>query len=65
MPHKKISIEMYSRTMDILNERKYLEYETSSYSKKNKECQHNLHYWRREPYLAFGPSAHGYNVGKR
>jgi len=51
--------------MDILNEKKYLQYETSSYSKKNKECQHNLHYWRREPYLAFGPSAHGYNVGKR
>ena len=52
---------MYSYTMDILNQGEYLQYETSSYSKKNKKCQHNLHYWRREPYLAFGPSGHGYN----
>tara|TARA_B110000438_G_scaffold288007_1_gene320930 strand:- start:649 stop:1044 length:396 start_codon:yes stop_codon:yes gene_type:complete len=25
------------------------------------ECKHNLHYWRLDKYLAFGPSAHGFN----
>ena len=29
------------------------------------ECKHNLHYWNLEPYLAFGPSAHGYDGYKR
>ena len=29
------------------------------------ECRHNLHYWNLEPYLAFGPSAHGYDGYKR
>ena len=65
MPHEKINIEMYSHTMDILNQEKYLQYEISNYSKKNKECQHNLHYWKRDPYIAFGPSAHGFYNKKR
>ena len=26
---------------------------------------HNLHYWNLDPYLAFGPSAHGYDGQKR
>ena len=53
------------KLMDLLNEGDFSQYETSSYSKKNNQCQHNLHYWRRDPYLAFGPSGHGYNNGKR
>ena len=65
MPHEKISIEMYSYTMDILNQGEYLQYETSHYSKKHRQCQHNLHYWRLEPYLAFGPGAHGFDGEKR
>ena len=65
MPHEKIDIEMYSYAMDKLNSSNYQQYEISNYSKKNKQCKHNLHYWRREPYLAFGPSGHGYNNNKR
>ena len=65
MPHEKTEIRMYSYTMDVLNQDNYLQYEISSYSKENKKCNHNLHYWRREPYLAFGPSAHGFNNEKR
>ena len=29
------------------------------------ECQHNLHYWNLDPYLAFGPSAHGFDGKSR
>ena len=65
MPHEKTEIEMYSYTMDVLNQDSYLQYEISSYSKENKKCNHNLHYWKRDPYLAFGPSAHGFNNKKR
>ena len=35
------------------------------FSKPGKECQHNQHYWSLAPYLAFGPSAHGYDGKKR
>ena len=64
-PHQKKTVAMYSHTMDLLNKGEFLQYETSSYSKKNNQCQHNLHYWRRDPYLAFGPSGHGYSNGNR
>ena len=39
----------------------YNHYEVSNYCKTSRECIHNLHYWNLEPYLAFGPSAHGYD----
>ena len=29
------------------------------------QCKHNLHYWRIDPYLAFGPSAHGFDGERR
>ena len=28
---------------------------------KDLHCKHNLHYWNLDPYLAFGPGAHGYD----
>ena len=65
MPHENIYIDMYSYTMDRLNSGSYQQYEISNYSKKNKQCKHILHYWKREPYLAFGPSGHGYDNNKR
>ena len=52
---------MYQTTMSILKDAGYSQYEASSYAKKTKECIHNLHYWNLDPYLAFGPSAHGYD----
>lgn len=34
-------------------------YETSNHAAPGQECQHNLVYWRGEPYAAVGPGAHG------
>ena len=65
MPQEKIDIDMYAYTMETLNNGHYKQYEISNYSQKGKRCKHNLHYWKREPYLAFGPSAHGYYDNKR
>ena len=55
-----LNTEMYFYALKSLEERGYSQYEISSYSRKHKQCQHNLHYWRRSPYLAFGPSAHSF-----
>ena len=65
MPLEKIDIEQFLRTQNILSKNEYKQYEISSYSKKNMECQHNLHYWNLDPYLSFGPSAHSYDLKNR
>ena len=61
MPHENIDLDMFNFTIDFLTEKKYSQYEISNYCKPKRECVHNLHYWKRNPYLSFGPSAHGFN----
>ena len=65
MPKEEIDIEQFLTTKEILLNNNYIHYEISNYSKKNKECKHNLNYWKLNPYLSFGPSAHSYDTKKR
>ena len=65
MPSQDTDYEMFCITRDTLIKNSYNQYEISNFSKNQKECLHNLHYWRLDPYLAFGPSAHGYDGVKR
>ncbi|HWP51427.1 MAG TPA: radical SAM family heme chaperone HemW [Clostridia bacterium] len=42
------------------------QYEISNFSKdKNAQSQHNLKYWRCQPYLGIGPAAHSFYNGRR
>tara|TARA_S200000501_G_scaffold117792_1_gene110605 strand:+ start:23055 stop:24185 length:1131 start_codon:yes stop_codon:yes gene_type:complete len=65
MPDEELDYNMYEMTSSIMSNNKYSQYEASNYAKINKECLHNLHYWDLDPYIAFGPSAHGYDGKKR
>jgi len=65
MPKEEIDIEQFLITKNILLKNNYKHYEISNYSKHNKECKHNLNYWKLNPYLSFGPSAHSYDTKKR
>lgn len=65
MPSEEIDKKMFLETIDYLENKNFIHYEISNFSKKNKECKHNLHYWRLDPYLAFGPGAHGFDGIKR
>ena len=66
LPEESIDIAMFLHTRKYLKKKKYISYEISNFSKNNNfQCQHNLHYWNLNPYLAFGPSAHGYDLKKR
>ena len=62
---EKLDYDMYKTTTSIMTSSGYKQYEASNYAKDSKECRHNLHYWNLDPYLAFGPSAHGYDGSKR
>ncbi len=52
--------EMYQWCISFLADNGYRQYEVSNFSRKDKECVHNLCYWEGREYLACGPSAHGY-----
>ena len=52
--------DMYLRGVEKLESRGFMRYETSNFARIGEESLHNLNYWRRGEYLAFGPSAHGY-----
>ncbi len=43
----------------LLKENGYEQYEVSNFSKKGKECLHNLSYWQQQPYIGLGSGAVG------
>ena len=43
----------------MLAEAGLLQYEVSAYSRRGRECLHNLNYWSFGDYLAIGAGAHG------
>ena len=61
MPSVNVNLKMFELSQKYLSDHNYKQYEISNYAKQKMVCQHNLHYWNLEPYLAFGPSAHGYD----
>ena len=65
MPSETLDISMYTHSLDFLKQKKYLHYEISNHSKEDYTCKHNLHYWKNDPYISFGPSAHSYDMKKR
>ena len=65
MPTETMDKKMFLSTIEYLENKNYEHYEISNFCKNKKECKHNLHYWKLEPYLAFGPGAHGFDGSKR
>ena len=64
-PSFEIEGEMFQKGSEFLRDSEFIQYEVSHFAKPGKECRHNLHYWKRDPNLAFGPSAHGFDGEKR
>lgn len=54
----------YDLLMERLGYEGYEHYETSNFALPGHRSKHNTGYWKNEPYLGLGPSAHSYN-GKR
>jgi len=60
-----IEREMFEQGSRYLRNCGFNQYEISHFANDGMECRQNIHYWKRDPYLAFGPSAHGFDGEKR
>jgi oxygen-independent coproporphyrinogen-3 oxidase len=55
----------FEHLMEAAAERGYEHYEISNFSLPNRYARHNSSYWRGEPYLGVGPSAHSFDGQSR
>lgn len=60
LPDADLAAEMYLLAEDMLQEAGYEHYEISNWAKPGRRCQHNLIYWKNQPYLGLGAGAHSY-----
>lgn len=59
LPDDEAVFETQKLCQKLLAEYGYRQYEISAYSKEEKQCRHNLNYWRFGDYLGIGAGAHG------
>lgn len=69
-PLPDLAADMVEWAMDYLDSCGWKQYEISNWARLSPGgqllvCQHNLQYWRNQPYLGYGVGAHGYVSGKR
>ena len=69
-PDGDLAADMYEWASDRLDKAGFVQYEISNWARNDHfgnllACQHNLQYWRNQPYLGFGAGAHGYAAGYR
>lgn len=58
VPADDLIADFYSEAVGFLAGHGLAQYEISNFAHPGHESQHNLKYWRREPYLGFGLDAH-------
>lgn len=64
-PDEDVSCRMYRRTVELLSEAGYRQYEISNYARPGFESRHNYGYWSNEAYLGLGLGASSYVPPRR
>lgn len=59
-PEEEDAALMYEWAQIKLEEKGFKQYEISNFSKPEKQCRHNLHYWNGEEYFGCGVAAHSH-----
>ena len=59
-PDPDLAADMYQQARETLAAGGYRHYEISNWAQPQRECAHNLVYWRNGPYLGVGPGAHSH-----
>jgi len=70
IPSQDLAAEMYQMAQDKLQAQGFQHYEISNWAKESNneqsyECNHNLQYWKNQPYFGLGAGAHGWIDGQR
>ncbi len=65
LPSDDLAADMYALAQETAKAHGFAQYETSNFAQPGRECRHNLHYWRNEPYYGFGCGAASYLNGTR
>ena len=65
LPSTNKILRMQEIILEKLQDNSLTRYEVSSYCKNGYQCQHNLHYWNNEEYIACGIAASGYLNNQR
>ena len=58
-PTDEIVEDMLDRSLRVLREAGFEQYEVSGYARRGRRCAHNLNYWTFGDYLGIGAGAHG------
>lgn len=64
-PEEDAAADLYLQTVESLERFGFAQYEISNFAKPGFESRHNCKYWRCEPYLGIGSSAHSCWNGTR
>ncbi|MGN1133770.1 MAG: radical SAM family heme chaperone HemW, partial [Oscillospiraceae bacterium] len=57
--------DMYLKTVELLEQKGFAQYEISNFAKSGFESLHNLKYWQGEDYIGIGPAAYSMYKGRR
>ena len=57
--------KMYKLLVEKMKQNGFDAYEISNFALANFQSRHNTSYWKQEPYIGIGPSAHSYNLTTR
>jgi oxygen-independent coproporphyrinogen-3 oxidase len=61
LPTDSFAFNQLKNINDLLSPKGYRHYEISNFGRPGFESKNNLNYWHGGPYLALGPSAHGFD----
>jgi oxygen-independent coproporphyrinogen-3 oxidase len=59
LPDDDMAWEIQQQGQTLLQQAGFLQYEVSAYARAQRQCWHNLNYWRFGDYLGIGAGAHG------
>ncbi|MDT8400488.1 MAG: radical SAM family heme chaperone HemW [Bacteroidales bacterium] len=63
--HEGESEKQFNVLTETCRKQGFIQYEISNFCRDGYFSVHNTNYWRQEPYLGLGPSAHSYNGDSR
>jgi oxygen-independent coproporphyrinogen-3 oxidase len=64
-PDGNLQADLFGLACELLASAGYGHYEVSNWARPGFECQHNLGYWERRPYVGLGAGAHAFREDTR